>query len=204
MNWAAIVRFRRRILEERFVKARSLTTDTLAQHNSDVSRRTLLQRALLVAVASGTLTAACDSSGSAQGPMSESDLRVLSLVSNLMIPRTDTPGALDANVPAVIALLVEEIYSSNARGRIEQALRAMPKLANQDGQLLTNAAEILSEYDRRAFGDKPNYPYRALKRLIFDTYFTSEPGGREALLYDPFPGEYRGCIPLSDVGGTWL
>lgn len=174
------------------------------QNASTLSRRDLMQRAMLVAIASGAVTAGCSVGGGNQGPVSEADLQALTIVSDLMIPATDTPGAVEAEVPAVIALLMQDIYAPQARGRIERALRTLPKLTDRDGALLADAAEILAQYDAEAFGAKPNYPYRALKRLVFDTYFTSELGGTQALLYDPFPGEYRGCIPYSDVGGTWL
>jgi len=34
-------------------------------------------------------------------------------------------------------------------------------------------------------------------------YFTSEPGATIALRYDPVPGDYRGCVPLKDIGRGW-
>ena len=34
-------------------------------------------------------------------------------------------------------------------------------------------------------------------------FFTSKEIGTKVLIYDPIPGEYKGCIPLADVGGTW-
>jgi len=34
-------------------------------------------------------------------------------------------------------------------------------------------------------------------------YYTSEKVGEEILSYDPVPGVFQGCIPLSDVGNAW-
>jgi hypothetical protein len=31
-------------------------------------------------------------------------------------------------------------------------------------------------------------------------FFTSEPGATQVLQYDPVPGAYKGCIPLSEAG----
>ena len=34
-------------------------------------------------------------------------------------------------------------------------------------------------------------------------YFTSEKIGKEYLVFDPIPGGYKPCIPLSEVGNAW-
>ncbi len=43
--------------------------------------------------------------------------------------------------------------------------------------------------------------YRQLKSMALWGYFSSEEIGMKHLNYDPIPGEYRGCIPLDEVGG---
>jgi hypothetical protein len=45
--------------------------------------------------------------------------------------------------------------------------------------------------------------YRDLKSAVLYAYFSSEEIGKNVLSYDPIPGEYRGCMPLSEVGNTW-
>ena len=34
-------------------------------------------------------------------------------------------------------------------------------------------------------------------------YFTSERIGKDILVFDPIPGGYKPCIPVSDVGNAW-
>jgi hypothetical protein len=34
-------------------------------------------------------------------------------------------------------------------------------------------------------------------------FFTSERIGKEVLVFDPIPGGYKPCIPLSEVGNAW-
>ena len=34
-------------------------------------------------------------------------------------------------------------------------------------------------------------------------YFTSENIGTEVLNFDPIPGGYKPCIPVSEVGNAW-
>ncbi|WP_332910775.1 gluconate 2-dehydrogenase subunit 3 family protein [Algoriphagus boritolerans] len=45
--------------------------------------------------------------------------------------------------------------------------------------------------------------YRSLKSTVLWAYFTSEGIGKNVLSYDPIPGEFKGCIPVSEVGNTW-
>ena len=45
--------------------------------------------------------------------------------------------------------------------------------------------------------------YRSLKSTALWGYFTSQEIGENVLNYDPIPGGYNGCIPLSEVGNKW-
>ena len=45
--------------------------------------------------------------------------------------------------------------------------------------------------------------YRMFKQMAMTGYFASEPVGEHLLAYDPIPGPFEGCIPLSRVGKVW-
>ena len=45
--------------------------------------------------------------------------------------------------------------------------------------------------------------YRQLKGLILFGYFSSEEIGKNVLNYDPVPGVFIGCMPLSEIGTVW-
>ena len=126
-------------------------------------------------------------------------------VAERILPRTDTPGALDVGVPAFIDLmygkyLVAEDRKVVAAGlaEVEAASLAAHKKdfvqltdAQQDA-LLTKLAEA-SKTKARTF-------FHQIKELTVLGYFTSEIGGKEVLHYDPVPGRFDACIPLADVG----
>jgi hypothetical protein len=42
-----------------------------------------------------------------------------------------------------------------------------------------------------------------LKDLVTVAYFTSKLGATKAVRYDPNPGAYKGCVPLSQIGRAW-
>ena len=45
--------------------------------------------------------------------------------------------------------------------------------------------------------------FRRVKSLTLLGYYTSEKVGKEILSYDPIPGEFIACMPLSQVGNAW-
>jgi hypothetical protein len=53
----------------------------------------------------------------------------------------------------------------------------------------------------------PATPARAffplIRELVTVAYFTSQPGATKAVRYDPVPGAFHGCVPLSQIGRAW-
>lgn len=47
----------------------------------------------------------------------------------------------------------------------------------------------------------PFFP--VLKDLVTVGYFTSQQGATKAVRWDPVPGPYHGCVPLSEIGRAW-
>jgi hypothetical protein len=63
--------------------------------------------------------------------------------------------------------------------------------------------------DQYGLNSKDHDTYLIYKFLLSVRYhslygfYNSEKIGEEVLSYDPIPGTYMGCIPLSDVGNAW-
>ena len=57
----------------------------------------------------------------------------------------------------------------------------------------------------RAAVEPPKGPFffPVLKDLVTVGYFTSKLGATKAVVYDPNPGAYRGCVPLKTIGRAW-
>lgn len=54
--------------------------------------------------------------------LGKDELAVVVRVTDIMLPRTDTPGALDVGVPAFIDTMLKEVYSQEARNRYLEGL----------------------------------------------------------------------------------
>lgn len=179
---------------------------------SPVSRREALKRAaaiLGVAITPSLLSNVLRAQTSAGGAryLNKDQFATVAALVERILPRTDTPGALDVGVPAFIDQMYGEFQSPDEKSALESAITAFEKSAmtahqagfaqlsagQQDGLLLA-AAESTS--DRKHF--------LRIRELAIVGYFTSETVGREVLHYDPIPSRYEGCVPIDEVGNiSW-
>jgi len=142
------------------------------------------------------------------------EARVLAVACERIMPATGTPGAGEAGVPQFIdgamagwaeADEVQRLRAglaaldAQAQAQFRQSFAALPATA-QDALLM--AAEAEAHRFATAQPPQPHW-FLALRDLTTIAYFTSEAGATKALRYDPVPGEYRGCVPLKEIGRGW-
>jgi gluconate 2-dehydrogenase gamma chain len=137
---------------------------------------------------------------------------IVSEVAEIIIPKTDTPGAKDAGVPSFIDILVKDCYKKEDQDNFLKGLEDFDKGANgfmdldHDKQVeyVTKVhKEALEAMRDEANRDKARPFIMTMKELTVVGFFTSEPGATQVLQYEAVPGAYKGCIPLSEVGKTW-
>lgn len=128
-------------------------------------------------------------------------------VSELIIPRTDTPGALDAKVDRFIDAMLGA-WSPKDRTDFVAGLGAFnessKKLFNRDftkctPEQQTKVMDALVELASKDSG----HIFNKVKELTVLGYCSSEEGATNLLTYDPVPGPYKGCIDFSEVGATY-
>lgn len=146
-------------------------------------------------------------------------------VTDTMLPPTDTPGARDVGVPEFIDRLVSVGYEAEDRDRFTRGLQAFvqeaqdkngkpfAELTGEEKLAFLNAADQAARAQLEEWQlNPPATPEEAeqrylfflqLKELALIGYFTSQEVGTGVLVYDPMPGVYQGCIPVSEVGATW-
>ncbi|MBK7869737.1 MAG: gluconate 2-dehydrogenase subunit 3 family protein [Saprospiraceae bacterium] len=146
----------------------------------------------------------------------------VSALADCILPRTSTPGALDVGVPAYIDMMVKNLLEDRERRAFMLGLKETEALAfnefgnsfmtlprKQQEELLIKieSAEILDEIDRRESRPQEwSFPFfLRFKQMALAGYFTSQKVGMEVTNYDPIPGAYKGCIPMSEVpkGRIW-
>jgi len=149
---------------------------------------------------------------------SEDQAYVISEIAEIYIPKTDTPGAKEVGAPAFIEQMVSTVYDDKVKARFMSGLdEFMKNVESATGDSFASLEpnqqleQVKSAHDNAmAEESKSNvHPYprpfiTLAKELTLLAFFTSEPGATQVLQYDPVPGAYHGCIPLSEAGGkTW-
>lgn len=127
----------------------------------------------------------------------------------LIIPQSETPGARAAGVPPFVDRALRDWATPQRAALLREGLDRM----EADAQAAHGAAfaaldaprqsQLLDRYERELSTAPGPHFFALLKELTTIGYFTSEPGATLALRYDPVPGEYRGCVPFSEIGRAW-
>jgi gluconate 2-dehydrogenase gamma chain len=198
-----------------------------------MNRRDAIQRASLVlgyAIAGPTLAAVLN--GCKAHPeltykpvfFNEDQARAIETLAEIIIPKTDTPGAKDAGVPGFIDALVKEVYSKEQQEKFLLGLIEFNEDASKifgDGFIDCSAEDQLSHFKKHHdeaiakssgggatgwwnAGSGAEQPFiLRMKELTILGFFTSEPGATQVLQYNQVPGPFKGCVPLAEVGKTW-
>ncbi|MCL6261390.1 gluconate 2-dehydrogenase subunit 3 family protein [Aquiflexum sp. TKW24L] len=153
--------------------------------------------------------------------LNEDQTRFISSFVDTILPKTETPGALDVKTDIFMDLVFAKTYNKEALNKLVADIEkfnadckstygdVFADLSQEDKTACLKAAEASSpKFNPRVWGtavgdQEPVGFYRSLKAMAISAYFSSEEIGKNVLSYDPIPGEYLSCIPLSDVGNTW-
>jgi len=174
-----------------------------------IARREVVQSVTfgLSVVCIGGIRVRAGTSGAAHFPIafSPDESRMLAAVVDTLIPRTDTPGAIDVGVMTFILFMVNRGMLAPERRIFHDGLRAMMR----DSQTLHSggfsAASVaqreayLGALDARlnspaaSYLKNPSLAFLAtVKRLTVIGFFTSETGARHELDVELFPGPFVG------------
>lgn len=185
-----------------------------------MDRRRLLQSAFALVGASVTLSA-CDFGGlGSKGSFTFDDKQraLISAIADTFVPKTDTPGAVEAGVPKAFEGLLSNWAKPETRKKL---LAAMDKIgAGKGGKAfidMTPAERVayLKPIDAAAVAINPNPPkdagsgglfagppvmdpdYAQLKSLLVTLYYSSEVGLTQELPYNHNPGPFKPSVPVT-------
>jgi len=169
------------------------------------TRRQVLQGLIFSLGGAAALTAFQDAKASTPavaataGFYSADELALVTFLADAIIPRTDTPGAVDAGVP----VYMDHLYLTWASAATQATHRA--HLATIAGQLekFGGGIKALGELDAAAFAQDTHWEYRGVKSLIATVYYLSEPGATQELQYELVPGRWIASAPIGEIGRTW-
>lgn len=160
---------------------------------------------------------------------SEAEYAYIRKVADTMLPKTDTPGAVEVGVPQMIDKTVGAVYGKEDQEKTRKGLQALMKKMDADnpggfGEMETDKALVyLQDQDAHykqakaevtmsgedvpqeemVESDAPSAKnaYFSLKSMIIGMYCQTEEVATTMLVYDPVPGEYIPCGDLQELTG---
>lgn len=132
----------------------------------------------------------------------------VSAMADLLIPRTETPGALDVRVNEFIDLILTDWFDPPERDRFLAGLADVDALSRkqfsndfvalspgQQSEILVLLGEQLLRDSNRSAREPENF-YRTFRELVLHGYFTSQPGATQQLHEEIIPTKVDFCAPL--------
>ncbi len=121
-------------------------------------------------------------------------------IAELVMPKTDSPGADDAKVTPFIDQLFGEFFEDDIKATYTEGLKAF--LANCKSKMGSSFLNLdhQEQLDYLEIADNEGGTesfFRSFKWIILWAYFTSEPG-MKSMNYLPVPGRFNGCIEIDE------
>ncbi|SMO80920.1 gluconate 2-dehydrogenase subunit 3 family protein [Gracilimonas mengyeensis] len=192
------------------------TKKTMNRRQALKSIGVLLGGAVSAPVAMGFLNGVKAEPGLSWNPsfFSETEAKIVSLVTDIIMPETDTPAASELGVPKFIEDMVGKVWDPYSRERFMNGFEYFQERALDDLRMdfykasPTMQKAFVNKRHRQIFGEVVDWSERpflwSMKELTITGYCTTEVGATQLLHHDPIPGGYEGCVSLEETGGkTW-
>lgn len=155
--------------------------------------------------------------------LNDAQKATLALLTETILPRTDTPGAIDAGVPRFVELMVFEWMNDQERGiflgGLDQLIADIEKRYQTPFEQLpeNKRVHILEELESQT-SDSSWYDIGSaalrdfisdapficqLKELTIWGFFTSEVGSTQVLRYEVMPMKFDGHRSLGEDDSAW-
>jgi gluconate 2-dehydrogenase gamma chain len=203
-----------------------------------LNRRELIQNSSLTLGAffsSQTLLALADTATTktvtkTKSFLDKNDRLLVAQISEIIMPRTDTPGAIDVGVPDKMDEIFAQALNTQEQQKIKDGFAALDQLCkaihkksflaldatNQIALVKTlnlnfvkagsQEATLIEEYQStidKTQTQKAIDLFALIKELTLLIFFRSEPGATKVLQYVAIPGRFNGCVPLKEIGRAW-
>ena len=164
--------------------------------------------------------------------LTDEEQNLVTHLADLILPTSEYPGGLEMNLPQFIDRMCADLLNEADKKHFAAGSKQFSEsLKTAKGKSLLKASsddieevfagffDISSEEHEKIIGNhkksieelpEQEAETYALYKCLFSIrefallgYFTSENIGTEVLNFDPIPGGYKPCIPVSEVGNAW-
>lgn len=145
----------------------------------------------------------------------------ISSLVDTILPKTDTPGALDVKVDMFLDKIFAQTYDESSQQKLRSEIAKFNAdcnashgadfvdLSADDKVAVLKSAEASGgKFSGTVWGGPVGKQeeigfYRSIKSMAIWAYMSSEEVGKNVLNYDPIPAAFNACIPLAEVGNKW-
>ncbi|MDY7098085.1 MAG: gluconate 2-dehydrogenase subunit 3 family protein [Pseudomonadota bacterium] len=174
-----------------------------APDQTRMDRRTMLRGTVTIAGAAVALPSMLSLGACSATPATlEGRMELISAIADRIIPATDTPGAIAANVPQYIAAVFEQHFTDEQRSEFVAGLGVLGD-EGIAGASPEQQDTILTRFDTGDGPDAGKAAFQQLRDMTIFGFYTSEVAPQE-LAYEEIPSRYDGCVPLAEIGSAWL
>ncbi|MFK3741583.1 gluconate 2-dehydrogenase subunit 3 family protein [Massilia sp. TN1-12] len=164
-----------------------------------------------VLAAATTATTKAATKAAAPEYLSPDELALTGVLAELIIPQTDTPGALAVDAHRTVDHLLAVCALQPAQDAFRSGLARIDAVARAgDGKPFAalsplRQASLLRAIDSGAapFHAGDQRFFRQLKGYVAFAYYTSEAGASRELAYLPVPGGFIGHLKVTSATHTW-
>jgi len=162
--------------------------------------------------------------------LDKNDKLLVEQISEIIMPRTDTPGAIDVGVADKMDEIFAQVLNGQEQQKIKDGFVALNQLCKTiykkaflaldppvQTSLIktlninfvkagTDQATLIEQYQssiNKTQIQKAIDLFAIIKELTLLIFFRSEPGATKVLQYVAIPGRFNGCVPLKEIGRTW-
>ncbi|GAA3596401.1 gluconate 2-dehydrogenase subunit 3 family protein [Flavivirga amylovorans] len=158
--------------------------------------------------------------------LSPEEKHMVTHLADIILPASDTLGALDVNIPQFLDLMYNDIEKKEnqelfRKGAVifvknlntsvldtkkedfEKSLSSYFNISEEDTESILKEQRLpVAKIEKDRMDDYSLYKFLlSIKYYTLFGYFTSEKVGKDVLVYDPIPGSYQGCISLDEATG---
>jgi gluconate 2-dehydrogenase gamma chain len=134
------------------------------------------------------------------------EAKVVTAIADIILPHTDTSGALDAGVPAFIDSVMAAVYAPDAQQRFREGCAEFVSTTVSGGKSfleqdrVVQTAVVKQALEAAVAAEAQPRPFILMAReLTLLGFYTSQPGITENMEYQAVPTAFHGCVPIAQM-----
>ena len=126
------------------------------------------------------------------------EFSLLSNIVDFLVPKTETPGAVDMKVPQFIDIIISETYNSESKNNFSNKFKLLIEDFKSNNIDLSDYNSIKSKFVNDFNNKTHQEVYNQIRDLTVWGFKTSKEIALNVLNYNPIPGYQLGCINIKE------